>query len=122
MKMGKLVSACVLSAAVTACGSASPPPAPSLVSVDTANLPGHIVVADEALPPKGRRIQLGTYSSTFTRDQCTALINAYRPRAAPRGQVSVVKPSKLMHGALSPWCVDNLDGKGVAFIEDMFRE
>ena len=101
-----LVSLC---AAVTACSPNMP------------ELPAHVVAADSPLPPReGRRVQIDSSDADLTREECSALIEAYRDRAAPDGQISVHKPSQILDGKLTPWCVENFDGKGVRFNDNMF--
>ena len=85
------------------------------------DLPPHTVAADTSLAPKnGRRIQLNSNTEQLTRDECAALINGYRRRAGPDGQVSVHKPSRLLQGNMAPWCVENFDGRGIVFNDNMF--
>ncbi len=47
-------------------------------------------------------------NADLTKEQCLALIDAYRSRAGKDGQVSVQNASKI--SGKSPWCVDNMDG------------
>lgn len=71
-------------------------------------LPKHAVAKDGSLGPgRGRRIEIHAADPGLTKDQCLALLRAYRSRAAPDGQVSVRKRDK--YGEMAPWCVDNLD-------------
>lgn len=86
-------------------------------------LPPHVVADDTSLAPiDGRRVRLSSSDSDLTKDQCVALINAYRKKAGPEGQVSVHKPSKILKGALAAWCIENFDGRGVVFQTDFFPE
>jgi hypothetical protein len=49
-----------------------------------------------------------------------ALVTGYQKKASPEGQVSVHKPSKVLKGTMAPWCVENFDGRGVVFNDNMF--
>jgi hypothetical protein len=85
------------------------------------DLPPHEIAKDTSLAPKnGRRIEIHVNDPSLTRDQCTSLINAYRSKAGPQGQVSVRKPSTAQGGGLQPWCVDNMDKSGVTFNDFYF--
>lgn len=84
-------------------------------------LPPHVVADNSSLAPKnGRRIQLDSINADLTREQCIMLIDGYRKKAGPEGQVGVHKPSKLLEGTMVPWCVENFDGRGVFFNDHMF--
>lgn len=89
-------------------------------SVDNANLPPHKITTTGLAPKTGKRVEIDV-STDIDRDQCTALIDAYRGKASPDGQVSVHRPSVILKGELAPWCVDNLDGTGIQF-KDVFFE
>lgn len=83
-------------------------------------LPPHKVVSNTSLAPKaGRRIEIHVKDTRITKAQVKAIIAAYRMKAAPRGQVSVYKPTK--DGEMLPWGVENMDGGGV-FFNDYFFE
>ena len=85
------------------------------------DLSPHTVAADTSLAPKDApRIQLNSNNAQHTKDECTTLINGYRRKAGPDGQVSVHKPSRVLQGNMAPWCVDNFDGKGIVFNDNMF--
>jgi hypothetical protein len=98
------------------CGSSNAPSS----SPSSTNLPSHTVASDTSLAPKdGRRIEIHVSNPALTKDECTALINAYRSKAGPEGQVSVRKPDKT--GELQPWCIDNMDGKPIIFNDFFFQ-
>ena len=92
--------------------------APSSVSHST-GLPSHNVASNTPLM-HGRRIEIHSADPHLTKAECNALINAYRAGAG-RGQVSVRKPNKMFNNDLSPWCVENFDGKGVFFQDTGFE-
>lgn len=84
-------------------------------------LPPHSVAGDSSLAPKdGRRIQLNSTNPNLTKDECIALINGYRHKAGKEGQVGVHKPSNVLKGSMTPWCVENFDGRGIVFHDYMF--
>lgn len=84
-------------------------------------LPSHVIADDSPVPPrKGHRVQINSQDTDLTKEECRALINAYRHRAAPDGQVSVRKPSQAFNGQLTPWCIENFDGQGIRFNDNMF--
>ncbi len=82
-------------------------------------LPPHTVAKDTVIA-NGRRIEIHVTTPGLTKDECRALLAAYRDKAAPAGQVSVRKPDKT--GELLPWCVDNLGGSPIIFNDDFFKE
>lgn len=85
------------------------------------NLPPHVVADDSSLAPKdGRRVRLDSSNADLTKEECVALIDGYRKKAGLEGQVSVHKPSKVLNGSMTPWCVENFDGRGVVFNDNMF--
>jgi len=84
-------------------------------------LPKHTIIENTSLAPKdGRRIIIRVYDANLTKDQCRDLINKYRINAGSEGQVTVNKPSAKLMGEILPWCVDNMDGKGIFFNDDLF--
>ena len=100
---------CVCSLGMTGCGSGA------------SDLPPHVVADNSSLAPKdGRRIQLNSNSPELTKEQRTALIDGYRRKAGLEGQGSVHKPSKMLKGTMAPWCVENFDGHGIVFNDNMF--
>ncbi len=94
--------------ALCACGSGGPP------------LPQHSVSTDSLEPRAGERVQIDV-TKDISKEQCEALLDRYREKAEPGGQVSVRKPSDKLGGQSLPWCVDNLEGEGVTY-NDMFFE
>lgn len=80
------------------------------------DLPQHTVV-DESPPPNGMRVQIKVDDANLSQAECSALIEAYRAKALPEGQVSVHKPStiEVLDGAVLPYCVENFDGEGISF-------
>ncbi len=86
-----------------------------------ANLPEHRVVSNTDISTanmKRRRIEIHVRNPNLTKDECRALINAYKNEAGPEGQVSVRKPDN--EGQLLPWCVDNMDGRSIIFNDFYF--
>lgn len=89
----------------------------------TVNLPQHTLSSDTSLAPKdGRRIEIHVSNEDLTREQCKSLINGYRKKAGPDGQVSIHKPSIPLDNKMSPWFVDNMDSKGVFFNDSFFKK
>lgn len=84
-----------------------------------ASMPAHTVVSDTSLAPKdGRRVEVHSTNPELTKPECSMLINHYRSTAGAEGQVSAHKPSPQSN--MTPWCVENLDGKGVLFNDNLF--
>lgn len=93
----------------------------SVSACSSPDLPPHTVAEDSSLAPKdGRRIQLNSDDPDLSKEECIALINGYRRKAGKEGQVSVHKPSKILKGNMAPWCVENFDGRGIVFNDNMF--
>jgi len=85
-------------------------------------MPIHTIAENDSLAPKnGRRIEIHVNNTNLTKDECRALINTYRKKAGPEGQVGVHKPSPMNENRMFPWCVDNMDEKGI-FFQDYFFE
>jgi hypothetical protein len=85
----------------------------------TIALPEHSIERSSLAPKEGERVQVEV-TRDITKDECSALIERYRSEGAPEGQVSVRKPSKMLKGRPSPWCVENFDGKGIVFNDGLF--
>lgn len=85
-------------------------------------VPEHTGSTYQSLRPvkDGRRIVLDANSPSITRLECERLVAHYRKAAAPEGQVVVRKPSQLLQGQMTPWCVENFDGRGVVFNDQLF--
>ena len=66
----------------------------------------------------GKQIQV-IVGFIITRAESRQLIAIYRERAKG-GQVSVHRPITSKTHGRGPWCVDNLDGRGVTFNDDLF--
>jgi len=113
--MKRIVLFIGLTIALAACVSASQPATTVPTSVV---LPQHTVAKDTAIT-NGRRIEIHVSDPSLTKDECLALIVAYRDKAKPQGQISVRKPDKT--GELVPWCVDNMDGSPVIFNDSFFK-
>jgi len=78
-------------------------------------LPDHSIESEEPMPPRqGRRVFVQV-QLPISRAQCRALIQQYRPRGAPDGQVAIRLTGQ---GAL---CVENFDGAGVVVHDWMFK-
>ena len=82
------------------------------------NLPPHTVETSE-LSAKDQRVQINV-STPLSDSECEALISRYLYTAGPGGQVSVHTPSAALNGQIAPFCVENLDGKGVVFNRSLF--
>ena len=81
-------------------------------------LPEHGILSRSNLAPRdGYRVQIKTSNAELTKAECRQLINHYRSQAGNEGQVSVHKPDTRFPNdpSLSPWCVDNIDGRGIRF-------
>lgn len=106
-----IASALVIFALTSACSdkSAEPP----------ADLPIHTSETSSLEPRTGKRVTL-TVTNDISRDGCRALIEAYRREGAPDGQVGVHKPSAALGGQSLPWCVENYDGEGIRFNDELF--
>lgn len=75
------------------------------------SLPAH-TVTESALPTRsGLRVQVNV-ADDITEEQCFALIDAYRSKGEPDGQVSVHQPFVIFSGDMAPACHENFDGKG----------
>lgn len=87
----------------------------SLVSVADV-LPEHVLV-DETRLSGGMRIQINSKDENLSKEQCIALINAYREKGLPSGQVSVHKPSMDddLAGTMLPYCTENYTEDGISF-------
>lgn len=59
---------------------------------------------------EGGKVLVESLDPKLSREDCIKLANKYKPVA---GQVGVHKPAK--DGNMIPFCVDNVDGKGVFF-------
>ncbi|EIJ41942.1 hypothetical protein BegalDRAFT_1039 [Beggiatoa alba B18LD] len=87
-------------------------------------------VKDEALPKhkitterfrSGWKIQIDVTDKNISREQCLALLDAYRNQAGSEGQLVVRKPSTLFGDPVQqPWCIDMLDGQNVVFNDYFF--
>jgi hypothetical protein len=85
-------------------------------------LPPHTVTSTNNNPSQnGDRVQVNTTNPQLSHEDCVKLANRYRPNRGTFyvGQVSVHKPDR--RGELRPFCVDNLDGNGVIFNDDLFK-
>lgn len=100
------------------------PPAPTAVASSAAAtqvaampaaspLPEHAIVDDSPLPPRaGHRVEIRV-AALPTMEDCQRLVDAYRRRAAPDGQVTVSVRVRDKSGESDlPVCVENFDGKG----------
>ncbi len=91
--------------------------------IDASKLPRH-TVEQSSLGSKGLRIQINVQDSFLPKVDCENLINYYRDKAKPNGQVSIRGPSIKMQ-KLFPndpkskepqvWAYDNLDGTGIHY-------
>lgn len=86
-------------------------------------LPEHTVEMT-TLHEKGQRVQINVTVDFLPKSDCENLINHYKERAKPSGQVSIHGPSPKMRkifpndpAANKPkvWAYDNLDGTGVHY-------
>ena len=104
-----LAATAVLGSGIGGCQPSSP------------KLPPHVVASNSSLAPKrGRRIEIHSQNAALTKPECRALIEKYRSAAAPDGQISVRKPSKMLGNQMTAWCFDNFDGEGIQFNDALF--
>lgn len=89
---------------------------PIQASGESAALPSHSF-EETSLNDRGNRIQV-IVTHDITKAECEALIDKYRDKAEPAGQVSVHKPNKF-NGEPAPWCVDNFEGD-ISYNEGFF--
>ena len=81
----------------------------------------HKVIENQSLAPKdGWRIEIHVSNSRLSHDDCLRIIDAYAGAAGNEGQISIRKPSRKFDNRMLPWAVDNLDGEGVIFMEQLF--
>jgi hypothetical protein len=89
-------------------------------------LPPHTVASRVSLGSNGERIQVNSLDPQLSKGDCEKLADNYKPQS---GQISVHKPSlkfkKLFPKAtedqlIQPFCVNNLDGKGIFFTDGYF--
>ena len=85
----------------------------------TIALPEHSVERSSLAPKEGERVQVEV-TRDISKNECSALIERYREEGSPEGQVSVRKPSKMLKGRSTPWCIENFDGKGIVFNDGLF--
>jgi len=82
-------------------------------------LPKHGVETSPLQPRQGERVQINV-DEAVSNDVCRALIEQYRSRGAPDGQISVHMPSAKLANQMAPRCVDNFDDTGIIFNEGLF--
>jgi hypothetical protein len=118
MKYFVLAIAFVASIALVSCGKSNTQPT---IAQAAAGLPPHTI--DVTTLPNGKRIEVTTTNPNLTAAECTKIIEAYKSYALPVGQVNVQKPNPKppYNGELLPYCVDNLDGKGIVFNDFFFK-
>ena len=82
-------------------------------------LPEHELVSVTRLTPRrGSRVEIRA-AARLTQDECRALIDAYREKGAPDGQVSVRQP---LGSDFAPYCVENFDDRGVTFNDALWDD
>lgn len=98
--------------------ASSPSPTPSSA---VSTLPPHQM--SETSLGNGKRIQIDAKNPQLSHDECSRLAEKYATAAGQGGQVVVQKPnpSAPWNGKLLPFCIDNLDGKGVSFNDFYFQ-
>lgn len=106
---------------LTACSSQNQQISEPSQTPSAATLPPHTVSKSDLAG--GSRIQIDTNNPNLNHDECSALIEAYINEAGAKGQVVVQKPGSqtTWKGALLPFCVNNIDGKGTAFNDYYFQ-
>lgn len=83
------------------------------------SLPEHELVSVTPLTPRrGSRVEIRA-AARLTQDECRALIDAYREKGAPDGQVSVRQP---LGSDFAPYCVENFDDRGVTFNDALWDD
>lgn len=91
--------------------------------IDASQLPKH-TIQESSLGAKGLRIQINVHDSFLPKADCENLINYYKSRAEPSGQVSIRGPSAKLQKLFPDdpkskepqvWAYDNLDGTGIHY-------
>lgn len=100
----------------TTAAAVAPAPSPTQVPTvaDSLPLPAHAIVDDSPLPPKkGRRVEIRV-AAMPSKEDCARLVERYRSRGTPDGQVSVsIRVKAKGEESDLPVCVENFDGEGV---------
>ncbi|ALG67080.1 hypothetical protein [Beggiatoa leptomitoformis] len=95
------------------------PASDKVTTVKDSSLPKHKITTEHYRT--GWKVQIDVNNKDITREQCLALLNAYRDQAGSEGQVVVRKPSTLFGDPVQqPWCIDMLDGQNVVFNDYFF--
>ena len=83
-------------------------------------LPDHHVASNDriGLSTDARRRLTIHATGNFSRRQCVNLLKRYSKSMAPRSQVIVKR--RNFNGDMKPWCIDNLDGAKVMFVDFLF--
>lgn len=83
-------------------------------------LPPHQIAHYSKLSSGGSKIHIHSDNPLLSERDCINLVEEYREKASSGGQVAVHKPSLKLDGTMNPWCVDNMDGRGIFFNSALF--
>ena len=112
--MKQKMTICLIGMFLISCGGSG---------IDVSKLPEH-TVQESSLGAKGMRIQINVQDSFLPKADCENLINYYKNRAKPNGQVSIHGPSTKLQKLFPEdpdskkpqvWAYDNLDGTGIHY-------
>ena len=114
--MKQILTSCLIGMFLISCGSSG---------INVSKLPKH-TIQKSSLGSKGFRIQINVQDSFLPKVDCEVLINFYKDKAKPSGQVSIHGPSTKLQklfpedpNSKKPqvWAYDNLDGTGIHYNE-----
>ena len=109
-----IAAACLIGMFLVSCGGSG---------IDASKLPKH-TVQESSLGAKGSRVQINVQDAYLPKADCENLVNFYKSRAKPNGQVCLYGPSVKMQKLFPDdpdsrkpqvWAYDNLDGTGIHF-------
>ncbi len=85
-------------------------------------LPGYRVATQSYVHSRSAWvIEIDVPALHVSRRQCEKLIEKFRDIAGRGGVVSVRRPCDYVKGAMLPWAVDRMDGKGVLYDDYLFE-
>lgn len=88
-------------------------------------LPKHRVIKTSLktyLSKNAWRIEIRVNDVHLSKLMAKRLIEKYKFQSGSGGQISVRKPCPILKGTMRPWAIDNLDGKGVTFNDELFKQ
>ena len=65
-------------------------------------------------------IEIDVPGSGITKRQCERIIEKFRDIAGSGSIISIRRPCGFLAGAMLPWAVDRMDGKGISFDDYLF--